>query len=327
MIRTHYPAKKLLLSLLIIISITSCGLNSTDELEEYWISPNGLPWLTEADSRNIEILQTRAGLDPNNPQYFTDAHLDITKKYIERNNKNSRFHTNRYIPKKSNKGFPQPGSTIPQNLIIELKFNTPMTSVSVNNIPAWGHGQYWEARPSPPAGHTTGQPIYLAIKTTTKQGQTGTSYAWPYYLTDADLNAPEITHSTIPDGATNISHNTNEITVTFNEPIGPFAGASITDYASNKQLNWEHYPGENSYTLRELTPADVKRITDENSVPGYRVAGSGENTKIVHTKEPTIHGLTPSETLQPNRRYEIRITITDRSNNQSKFTITFRTRK
>lgn len=313
-----------ILTILIALSVIGCGLNQQDELEEYWISPNTLPFFTEADMDNLSMLHQQ--LPEENGRLLTEgfpASYETVKKYGQLNNKDLRFinahkQSNTYL-----KLDPQPGTTIPENRVITITFEQPMQSVIVNKIPAWGIAEHWETKPERPVDHPVNEPIYLVIEYTLKDGgYTGSKVVYPYHLTTGDYSAPEITHSTIANNATNINQNTSEIKVTFNEPI---KRGSISLHESSKNLDWEQGIADNTAYLYELTESDIKEQVNQTSVPGYKIRGSGQHTKVINTTEPTVHGLAPSHTIEGNKRYEIRIIAEDYAGNTSRHTITFST--
>ena len=321
--------RQITLITLFLLAFIGCENNITDPGAEYWISPNQLPYLTEKDHENISKII----------EIYPEERYTAGEKYIKLNNKDIRFIYNAYYPNHENsrlKVDPEPETTIPANQIIRLTFKSPVKNVVVNGALATGYREHWETKPYPPQdkNHPPDEPIYLIITYTIIGGAQDypgqTDIVRPYYLTAADTHPPQITHSTIKDGATHISTNTKYITITFDEPIeGQIA---LTTQLGQQDLNWIQDVEGTTAKLTQLTETDVKRILDETAVTEYEWRGTPLDTpapdvkgEFVPVKVNTIHGLTPSTPLKPNTTYEVHILIYDGAKNQNITTITFTT--
>ena len=178
----------------------------------------------------------------------------------------------------------------------------------------------------------------------------------PYYVIAPDYNPPLILNSTVlpprdPSlgtyqqthlkGRTDVDPNTDEIVITFNEPIRNYAkagvgiaSASIYDVmsdAKNPYLGWGEIRESNAIILDALTPEKLKKWQEETAVIGQRWEGTPLDTpwqdvkgQFVDVKIYTVFA-EPSTLLEPGRTYKIDLVVHDIVGLKNEMSITFQT--
>ena len=132
---------------------------------------------------------------------------------------------------------PRPGVFFYTNTEFTPKFNKEVLEVTVNDTPAVGSGLNWKwsAFPGLPYGSVT-----LKIRWRSRDGSKGFATRGPYEVADNGGEPPEITHSTVADGAISVDPapiNAVGLRIDFDEDVT--GTIKLTDEAGNDlKLDW-----------------------------------------------------------------------------------------